>query len=357
MAPFLHTRRPASGPARARCGRGRRTRAETGFARACRAVPPRVKRVSPSPRLAPRNYTVLDTAGYHAERSKLYASFRLRLRHLRSLSFLLLFALRQRLHRRHIQLAQAGVEGGDWPVAQLAQTGKLCLHARGEVREHFARLACGRRVGAGDHADQIGQLGVQLDGVIQRIGAVLRLDLDQHLFDGGELLGDGLGRVRHRLLLWGAFHAPLPVGELAPQLADGVDGLLGLGEAVADLDQEGELLAQLLIRRRNARVFADVELAGEALIAHAQLRRVAPRRGGGAGHVVLGRDVALDLDRVGIAHVPDEAVRSRLLGQARLFLLLLLRLVGLRARGARGGGLLLVFLLLAGEALDYVPAF
>src|SRR5207237_8621385 len=100
---------------------------------------------------------------------------------------------------------------------------------------------------------------VELRGVVERVLPALRLDLDELLLDGGDLLFERAGRPpepRGPAASLGAF---LPAVDLCTELPDRVDGLVDLAELVADPQAERELRIEIGLRRGDARILHDLE--------------------------------------------------------------------------------------------------
>jgi hypothetical protein len=87
-----------------------------------------------------------------------------------------------------------------------------------------------------------------------------------------------------------------------------------LAELVAHGERELELLAQVDLGRLHARVDADLETRFARLVADLQPHAIPARRchrtGDAAFHGLVHRRIALELRRVGIAHVPHESVEA-----------------------------------------------
>ena len=136
------------------------------------------------------------------------------------------------------------------------------------VSSFFTCTACavGPVVAEGGRARDAVELVVQADGEVERVlrGAVL--GLVERLLDLGHLLVEILGGVDdrlHRRRPWR--RRLLDVVELGAHLADAADGVVGLGQLVAGLQEELELGLEIVLGGGGARVLADLERLGEGL--------------------------------------------------------------------------------------------
>src|SRR5204862_1470393 len=107
------------------------------------------------------------------------------------------------------------------------------------------------------------------------------------------------------------------VGELALHVAYLRDGAVRLRQLVANLQGERHLLLEIFRRRGEARVFLYLERLRVGLPRGGELDGVSAGDGLRAAHVARPEDHAGEARGVEVAHVPDEAVESRLGRDAR----------------------------------------
>ena len=205
-----------------------------------------------------------------------------------------------------------------------------------------------RRVGARHGRGEGGQLVVQPDGEVERVLAGAALRLVERLLDLGQLLRERPRRVGDRLLGLRALRSLRRRLRLVAHRAQPGDGVVGGGEPVADLGQQGELLREVLVGRGEARVLPELEGPRESRSAGAEARLVASRNRAGPIRLAAPQDEPIELRGGRVAEIPGEGVEARLRGDrlgrvvARAFLrrlgLGLLRL--LRREGAHEASLL-----------------
>ena len=106
----------------------------------------------------------------------------------------------------------------------------------------------GSRIRAGHHSTQRHQLVIQPDRIIQDILAALCLGLDQGLLDLCHFLIKLLARIGNDFCMRIIFQALIQRGNLPADVADLVDGIMGLRDSLTDFYQQIKLLFQVLLR-------------------------------------------------------------------------------------------------------------
>ncbi len=151
---------------------------------------------------------------------------------------------------------------------------------------------------------------VEADGEIEDVLAALGFGLDEDFFDLGHFLverlagiGDGLGaRITLEALVDGV--------DLLAEIADLVDGVIGLRDLFADLDEQIELFLQIGLGHFEAGIRLDLQRSGVRFAQNCEAYLVGARKRFGAfGASTPERSVRNGAGAF-VAKIPDEAIQA-----------------------------------------------
>ena len=202
------------------------------------------------------------------------------------------------------------------------QLQELLIDAPRQVTKDIVRLLRRRPIGAGHHAGERRQLGVQAAGEIQLILLHTRPALDELLLDSRQLRLDpcrGAAHCLRRLPGEHTFGAVPPVLHLLSDTAQPVNGIVGLRELVANAQEEVELRVEIGLGCSDTRILAQCERGRIGLCSQAELDLIGARRCQRPGQTTLGRGISGNATRIGVAQVPDEAIHPLRGRHTRLF--------------------------------------
>src|SRR5262249_34382420 len=218
--------------------------------------------------------------------------------------------------RRRVLITHEFVERGHARRQGLSQLLELRVDAGGEVFVDRDLLFGRWRVGGGYRSGLRGQVVVRPGREFSGVLIAPVLGLVQLFFYRRQLVAQRLCRVDDRLRVGLVFDARGVILRLFADVADGNDRFAGLRELVADLRQQVELLLELFLRGRYARVFLDFEGFGHRFAVDRQFDLIRARHGLRPRGIARPEDHSGEAPGVGIAQIPHEAVQAFFGGRA-----------------------------------------
>ncbi len=168
----------------------------------------------------------------------------------------------------------------------------------------------GSYVGIFDDVFDRGKFVIDADGEVERVFVGLELRLIDGFFDRGQLIGKVFGAL---------FYLVVGNGEIGLELifsgADGDDARVGVGDAVANLEGESQLLVEVFLGGGRSGILDNGEILREGLAVDDELDLIVAGRGDGTGERAIPHEESGEAGSVFVAKVPDEAVEAGFGGQ------------------------------------------
>ena len=122
----------------------------------------------------------------------------------------------------------------------------------------------------------------------------LNSPLDQLLLNGRELVRHPLRRFSHCRCRWLCRCALYPFLYLLPDVVHLINGIMGLGELVPNLHEQGKLRFQIGLANADAWIRANFAGGGQPLVSQAEFDLIRARQRQRSSQTALGGDIARD---------------------------------------------------------------